>query len=130
MVMVYKFEVKVCSDIDAVKNVVEELLLNIKDRIDENIFFNSKLILYELMINGVLHGNKQDVSKQINVVLIINKSCIVIEITDEGSGIVYKHKSFGEYDCCESGRGLMLVECLSDKFTIEGNRVTCIQYLK
>lgn len=128
--MVYKFEVKVRSDINDVKNVVEELLLNIKDRINENIFFNSKLILYELMINGVLHGNKQDANKQINVVLIINKSCIVIEITDEGSGIIYKHKAFGEYDCCESGRGLMLVEGLSDKFTIEGNRVTCIQYLK
>lgn len=128
--MVYKFETNVHSDICSIKNVVEEILLNIKDRIDENIFFNTKIILNELIINGVLHGNKQDVNKQININLMINNSCIIIEVKDEGSGITYKHKSFGEYDFCESGRGLLLVEGLSDKFTVDGNRVTCVQYLK
>lgn len=128
--MDYKIEKKVHSDIKDVKNIVEEILQNIRDILNENTFFNTKIILSELIINGVLHGNKQDINKNLFVKVMINKSCIIIEVTDEGSGIIYKHKSFGDYDFCESGRGLMLVEGLSDKFTIDGNRVTCIQYLK
>lgn len=128
--MDYKFEQKVHSDIKGVKNIVEEILQNIVDIINENVFFNTKIILYELVINGVLHGNCQDINKSLSIKVMINNSCIIIEVTDEGSGIIYKHKSFGDYDFCESGRGLMLVEGLSDKFTVDGNRVTCIQYLK
>lgn len=128
--MDYIIEKKIHSDICGVKNIVEEILQSIRDIISENTFFNTKLILYELIINGVLHGNQQDVNKQICINLIINKSCVIIEVTDEGAGITYKHKAFGDYDFCESGRGLMLVEGLSDKFEIDGNRVTCIQYLK
>jgi len=128
--MDYKIEIKVHSDIKCVKNIVEEILQNIKDILNESIFFNTKLILNELIINGVLHGNQQDINKHLIIKVIINKLCIIIEVTDEGSGIIYKHKSFGDYDFCESGRGLMLVEGLSDKFDIDGNRVTCIQYLK
>lgn len=127
--MDYKFETKVQSDINSVKNVVDYILHDIKEIINATVFFNTKLILSELIINSVLHGNKEDISKQITINLMINKSCIIIEITDEGSGITYKQKAFGDYDYCESGRGLMLVEGLSDKFTINGNRVTCIQYL-
>lgn len=128
--MDYKIEKKVHSDIKGVKNIVEEILQNIRDILNENTFFNTKIILYELIINGVLHGNKQDINKNLFIQVKINKSCIIIEVTDEGSGIIYKQKTFGDYDFCESGRGLMLVEGLSDKFSIEGNRVTCIQYLK
>jgi serine/threonine-protein kinase RsbW len=128
--MDYKIEKKVHSDINSVKNIVEDILQNIKEIINENVFFNTKIILNELIINGVLHGNRQDINKQIIINLMINKSCVIIEVIDEGSGITYKHKAFGDYDFCESGRGLMLVEGLSDKFAIDGNRVTCIQYLK
>lgn len=128
--MDYKFETKVHSDINSIKETVEEILQNIRDIIDENFFFNTKIILYELIINGVLHGNKQDVNKQIIINLVINKSCIIIEVIDEGSGITYKKKACGDFDFCECGRGLMLVEGLADKFTIDGNRVTCIQYIK
>ncbi len=128
--MDYNIEKKVHSDINSVKSIVEDILQNIKEIINENTFFNTKIILNELIINGVLHGNRQDLNKQIIINLRINKSCIIIEVTDEGSGIIYKHKTIGDYDFCESGRGLMLVEGLADKLAIDGNRVTCIQYLK
>ncbi len=128
--MVYEIEKKVQSDISGVKNTVEEILNDIQDIINENIFFNTKIILNELIINGVLHGNQQDINKELFIKVMVNKSKIIIEVSDEGTGIIYKHKSFGEYDFCESGRGLMLVEGLSDKFTIDKNKVTCIQYIK
>lgn len=128
--MDYKIETKVHSDINNIKETVEGILRDIKDGIDENIFFNTKIILYELIINGVLHGNQKDENKNISINIIINNSCIIIDITDEGSGITYKKKACGDYDFCESGRGLMLVEGLSDELDIKGNKVTCVQYLK
>jgi len=128
--MDYKFEMKVHSDLCGVKKIVEDILLNIRDVISENIFFNTKIILYELIINGVIHGNKKDCDKLVCINIFIDNSSIIIEVSDEGLGVRYKHKDFGEYDYCESGRGLMLVEGLSDKFHVDGNRVTCIQYLK
>ena len=127
--MDYLIEKKTCSDIKCVKKLIEEILPSIKDIISPDTFFNTKLILNELMINSVLHGNCEDLNKMIYIKICINKSRIIIEVSDEGSGICYTHKNYGEYDLTESGRGLMLVEGLADKINIEGNRVTCIQYL-
>ena len=128
--MDYLIEKNVHSDIKCVKKLIEEILPCIKDIINPNTFFNTKLILYELMINSVIHGNCEDLNKMINIKICINKSRIIIEVSDEGSGVCYAHKNFGEYDLTESGRGLMLVEGLSDKLNIDGNTVTCVQYLK
>lgn len=127
--MDYLIEKKTHSDIKCVKELIEEILPSIKDIINPDTFFNTKLILNELMINSVIHGNCEDLNKMIYIKICINKSRIIIEVSDEGSGICYAHKNYGEYDLTESGRGLMLVEGLADKINIEGNRVTCIQYL-
>lgn len=128
--MVYRIEKKINSDINCVKDIVEEILQSISGILNEGTFFNTKIILNELIINGVLHGNKEDKNKLLYIKVTVNKSSLIIEVTDEGPGIKYKHKSFGEYDYCESGRGLMIVEGLSDKFSVEKNKVTCVQYLK
>ena len=128
--MNYKIQRKIQSNIDEVKYVVEDILLNIQNDLTENIIFNTKLILNELIIKGVIHGNHKDISKYLYINVLIKNNCIIIEVSDEGLGIVYKHKTFGEYDYDDSGRGLMLVEGLSDKFKVNGNTVTCVQYLK
>ncbi|WP_326909227.1 ATP-binding protein [Sedimentibacter sp. MB31-C6] len=125
-----KIERKVNIDINMVKDVVEDILHNIESLLNEKVCFNTKLILHELIINGVKHGNMEDKNKLLNINVIIDNSCLIIEVSDEGPGIRYRRKAFGEYDYCESGRGLMLVEGLSDKFDVKGNTVTCVQYLK
>lgn len=128
--MNYQVQRKIRSSIDEVKNVVDDILINIQQDLNDKIIFNTKLILNELIINGVIHGNHKDASKYLYISVYIKNNCVVIEVSDEGLGIVYKHKSFGEYDFDCSGRGLMLVEGLSDKFRVSGNKVTCVQYLK
>jgi serine/threonine-protein kinase RsbW len=128
--MICKIEKKVNSDISKVKNIVDDILLNIQESLSDNMFFNTKLILNELIINGIMHGNMEDENKMLDIDIFLDNSCLVIEVSDEGSGIVYKRKEYGQFDFDESGRGLMLVECLSDKFDIRGNKVTCIQYIK
>lgn len=128
--MNYQIQRKIRSSIDEVKNIVDDILLNIQQDLNDKVIFNTKLILSELIINGVIHGNHKDTSKYLYINVYIKNNCIIIEVSDEGHGIVYKHKSFGEYDYDSSGRGLMLVEGLSDKFKVCGNKVTCVQYLK
>jgi len=78
--MDYKLEMKVHSDLCGIKKIVEDILLNIRDVITENIFFNTKIILYELIINGVVHGNHKNCDKLVCVNIFIDKSCITIEV--------------------------------------------------
>lgn len=125
-----KMQRKIQSNISEVKYVVEDILLCIQEALSDNTFFNTRLILNELIINGVKHGNHEDFNKILNIDVFINNMCIIIEVSDEGLGIKYNHKSYGHYDFKDSGRGLMLVEGLSDEFAVEGNRVKCVQYLK
>ncbi|MDD2396839.1 MAG: ATP-binding protein [Tissierellia bacterium] len=128
--MHYSVEKKVNSDIKCGSKIVEEILQNIEGLIDHDAFFNTKLILNELMINSVIHGNCGDLNKMIYIKVYINRSRIIIEVSDEGSGICYDIKDYGQFDYLECGRGLMLVEGLVDKLNVDGNTVTCVQYLK
>jgi len=128
--MNYKMVKKIHSDINLVKYAVDDILLKIQGNLADSTFFNTKLILNELLINGVMHGNLQDENKSLFIDVTLDNSSLIISVADEGSGIKYNHKKFGEYDFSESGRGLMLVEGLSDKVSVEGNKITCVQYLK
>lgn len=128
--MKYKMVKKINSDINIVKYAVDDILLKFQGCLADNTFFNTKLILNELLINGVIHGNLQDKNKLLYIDVTLNNSSLIISVSDEGTGINYRHKNFGEYDFSDSGRGLMLVEGLSDKFLVDGNKVTCVQYLK
>ena len=128
--MNYKMQRKIHSNISEVKYVVEDILSSIQEGMPDNTFFNTRLILNELIINGVKHGNHEDYGKVLNIDVFINNLCIIIEVSDEGLGIKYNHKPYGHYDFNDSGRGLMLVGGLSDEFAVDGNRVKCVQYLK
>lgn len=128
--MHFAVERRINSDLKCGKETIDEILQSIKEIIDPDTFFNTKLILNELMINSIIHGNCGDMNKMIDIKVYVNKSKITIEVKDEGSGICYDIKNYGEYDYLETGRGLMLVEGLSDIINVEGNTVTCIQYLK
>ena len=52
-----------------------------------------------------------------------------IEVIDEGQGIDYDIKSYNseELKCC--GRGLVIVNGLSDEFHIDKNRVEVVKYI-
>jgi two-component sensor histidine kinase len=85
--MHFAVERRINSDLKCGKQTIEEILQSIKGIIDPDTFFNTKLILYELMVNSVIHGNCGDMNKMVDIKVYINKSRIIIEVTDEGSGI-------------------------------------------
>lgn len=113
------------SDLQTAQLVINEILSNIDKRLDENHIFDVRLILNELISNCVIHGNKKDENKQVNLFFSLNRNKIKIKVSDEGKGFnIFQCKS-DMMD--ENGRGLVLVKGLSDKFQIKGNTITVLK---
>lgn len=130
MTVDFKYSGTVCSDLDMIKNFVDEILKKLNHIIDNSdIMFDIRLILNELVVNGVLHGNDCNTTKCVKLSLEVSKSRVTIEVEDEGKGIDYDLKSYDPNDlkCC--GRGLVIVNGLSDEFYIQKNRVTAVKHI-
>ncbi len=130
MTVDFKYSGTVCSDLDMIKNFVDDILKKLNHIIENSdIMFDIRLILNELVINGVLHGNDCITSKCVKLSLEVNKNKITIQVEDEGKGIDYDFKSYDPSDlkCC--GRGLVIVNGLSDEFYIQKNKVTAVKHL-
>ncbi len=120
----------ICSDLDETKVFLQLLLSKLDDKIqDENLFFDVKLILNELIVNGVIHGNCKDKTKNIQIKLELKENELIIEVTDEGLGFCYDKNAYNPMDLKCSGRGLVLVDGLSDEFYVEKNKAVCIKYI-
>ena len=124
------FKGSVCSNLNDVKAFIEEALNKLRSiTCDEDLMFDIRLILNELIINGVIHGNCCDISKNVYLILEYEEDFIKIEVVDEGQGIDYDLKSYNPNDlkCC--GRGLVIVNGLSDEFYIEKNKVVAVKVI-
>ncbi len=126
----FRYQGSVCSDLDDTKVFIQNILNRLENVVDdENLLFDLKLILNELIINSVIHGNKCKKEKCVHLYLEILGDTIRIEVSDEGRGIDFDLSSYNpkELKCC--GRGLILVDGLSDELYIDENRVEVIKYI-
>lgn len=126
----FKYSGIVCSDLDMIRNFVDEVLNKLGKLIKDNdTMFDIKLILNELIINGVLHGNNCITTKCVKLNLEVMDNKITIQVEDEGQGIDYDLGSYDPNDlkCC--GRGLVIVNGLSDEFYIEKNKVIAVKLI-
>lgn len=128
--MGFKFQGSVCSDLHDIKEFINRVLSKLEDIIyDKNLMFDIRLILNELIINGVIHGNKLNRDKCVNLYLEVKENFIKIEVVDEGQGINCDISAYDpkELKCC--GRGLLIVNGLSDEVHIEKNRIVAIKHI-
>lgn len=116
------------SDINIMNDIVTDIILSIDKKIGEDNLFNIKLILSELIVNSIKHGNNNDIEKDIFISLFIDDKWVEISVSDEGKGFMYS-KNLDPCTFCESGRGLLLVEGLSDLFIVCKNIITSIKYI-
>ncbi|NLK43973.1 MAG: ATP-binding protein [Tissierellia bacterium] len=126
----FKYSGIVCSDLEIIRNFVDEVLKKLRKLIKNNdTMFDIRLILNELIINGVLHGNNCVTTKCVKLHLEIKGNKMTIQVEDEGQGIDYDLESYDPNDlkCC--GRGLVLVNGLSDEFYIQKNKVIAVKLL-
>ena len=78
------------TDLKMIKKFRDGLVLNLKNKnIDENLIFKIRLILDELIINSYEHGNRCEYDKIIDTTFIMDDTCCLIKVKDEGEGIDY-----------------------------------------
>ncbi|MCL2336042.1 MAG: ATP-binding protein [Firmicutes bacterium] len=132
------YEVSFSSELYRIRGVVQEImnyLLHNVPNLTEEDRFDIRLIFSELLCNAVVHGNREDVAKRVNVVVEIAKDVIFARITDEGPGFDYIQLLTGLNDGDrggESGRGMRLVYSLTDSvaFNQYGNQITFYKRVK
>ncbi len=115
------------SQVDNIYDEVNRVLENIRSfsgYINEDIVFEIKVVLNELLLNAVKHGNKNDKNKLVKIYADFHKNMYIrILVQDEGSGynfnITFSTKK-RIVDCdelCqmyENGRGILIVKGLCD----------------
>ena len=82
--------------------------------------FDLKLCLHEAVFNAVKHGNKQDSSLVVHVVVKMGSEGLFLEITDQGQGFDFSvipdpttEENIGKYH----GRGIYLIKSMMDTVT-------------
>ncbi|NLJ97969.1 MAG: ATP-binding protein [Tissierellia bacterium] len=128
--MTFKFHGSVCSDLEDIKIFIKNVLDKLKTIIeDEDLMFDLRLILNELIINGVIHGNKYNRRKCVDLYLEIIENTIRIEVRDQGQGIDFDVESYNPEELKVCGRGLVIVNGLSDEMYIQDNSIVAVKYM-
>lgn len=112
-----------------IRFLIDEMMSCIEawNSLDDNCNYEFRLILNELISNGILHGNKGFSKKKVSVAIKeVDSTTLEIFIKDEGQGFDYKKVCREYYDCdtfelSEGGRGLMLVNALCNKIQFNEN---------
>lgn len=116
--------------------IVESFIDNAKDKFDLNddIYGNIMIAVTESVNNAIVHGNKTDKNKIVQLSLQFEKQLVRFIIEDEGVG--FNFDSLPDPTAPENlekqgGRGIFLMKNLCDevKFEEEGKRVTLSFYL-
>ncbi|MCI5674811.1 MAG: ATP-binding protein [Ezakiella sp.] len=129
--MSFDFYASVDTNINDIKKFNDKLVELISNYIDDDeLIFDIKLILNELVINSALHGNMMDESKSIEVSVHIADLGISIIVKDEGTGIKVPVKCTCSDQSLMGGRGLGIVGALVDELETCYNRVACVKYFR
>lgn len=116
--------------------IVESFIDNAKDKydLDDDIYGNIMIAVTESVNNAIVHGNKGDKDKNVDLSLFFNEEQIRFIIEDEGSG--FNHKDLPDPTAPENlertgGRGIFLMKHLADEvdFKNDGQRVELTFYL-
>lgn len=111
--------------------LVESLIDDIcqSQGVDEDNYGNILIAVTEAVNNAIQHGNANDTTKNVRLDVLFNEGEIQFKILDEGLGFDYKNlpdPTAPENIERENGRGIFLMQALSDKieFNEKGNEVS------
>jgi len=113
---------------DRVCEAFRELPLQEKTR------FGLKLAVHEALSNAVVHGNKNDPSKQVTVTCRCRPHQVTIIVDDEGDGFdpdSVPDPTTEHHLLDEAGRGIFLIRCYVDecRFENQGRRIIIVKRL-
>jgi serine/threonine-protein kinase RsbW len=126
------------SSINSIAIIVNELIQSLQSSygsVNECTLFELRVILNEVLVNAVRHGNREDERKIVKVDAgISGQGIMFIIVEDEGSGYDFKDTCSCSKPFCgmtdplevsESGRGIMIIRSLCDnvKVNARGNKI-------
>ncbi|MGD0649075.1 MAG: ATP-binding protein, partial [Acidobacteriaceae bacterium] len=104
------------SSVDRVEAKVEDLAR--EAGFDEDTSSQIAMVAREAVINAILHGNKKDPAKQVQVSYELNDEALRITIADEGPGLdpdTVPDPLAPENILRSSGRGIFLMRAIMDE---------------
>lgn len=120
----------ICSDLEEIQLCIDYIVECLQEIIsDEGFIFETRLVLSELAFNSAIHGNGCESSKSIAILVCLNSNQLMIKVSDEGTGCTYDPSSYDPDAKSESGRGLFLVQDLTDEMNIQNNTITVVKSL-
>lgn len=122
----FKYESFIDSDLCSVESCVLNILDGLSKHIkNDDVLYDVRLVLNELLINAVEHGNKFSKDKKVECRIGLGTDGLEIYVKDQGEGICKeKCKKPGDYSTC--GRGLLIVKHLSKEMIIKNNSIIAI----
>ena len=116
-------------------NIVEKLIENIKEeyKLGEDSYGNILVAVSEAVNNAILHGNKSNPEKKVDIGYEFKGNRIAFVVTDEGEG--FNHYNLPDPTAPEnidkpSGRGVFLMRHLADHLIFSNNGRTVELYFK
>lgn len=125
--MDYSYSGEFLSDFSVISLKIEKIIKDLSDILCEECLLETRLIINELLINAILHGNRSMRQRLVRFSIAVDKGVIEIKVADEGGGINRRRESSGVLLC--TGRGLTLVENLSEELFINKNQVRVLKIL-
>lgn len=129
MSLLYKNEIKGSSP-SIVRTLIDDMINCIKNwnNLSDDDEYEFRLVLNELICNGVFHGNKGCSNKKVKVgIEVVDSMTLDIWVKDEGSGFDYDKILKNCYNrrpyflLSESGRGLLLVKAICNNIQFNNN---------
>lgn len=101
---------------------IEKLLLTVNEefKLPEEQLNNVMIAVSELLLNAIVHGNKQDEKKLVKIAVGYDDKTMKISIKDEGNGFdetKMNDPTLEENILKTSGRGMFIVKSLVDDFS-------------
>lgn len=120
----------------AIAALCEQLLAEAADNdFNKDDIFAIHLALEEALTNAVVHGNKQDPSKNVEIEYVIVPAKFEITVTDQGGGFALEDMPdprTKENRTKPNGRGMLLMRTYMDtvEYNDNGNSVHMVKYKK
>lgn len=107
-------------EVDNLPKYLDEALKDVK--ISAEKYNNILLALTEAVNNAIIHGNKNEIHKQVQLEFIITDSFIKVIVTDEGEGFDLNNvpdPTLPENILSEYGRGIYIMKHFVDELSVE-----------
>jgi serine/threonine-protein kinase RsbW len=109
----WQLEQRIPSRTSAAEQIIDALLGQLEaEHWEESVVFGVHLAVEEALVNAITHGNKEDPSKMVRVLVQTSPDQLRVEITDEGAGFnpsQVPDPTSPEQLTKPHGRGLMLM---------------------